>query len=356
MNSTPAENEALAGVGPQFVLHSYREMLTARPAKWMAKGLIPDEGVGVLFGASGSGKTFLVLNLALSIARGVDFAGFKVPRPRPVVYCAVEAGAGINKRLKAAHIASDEPAGTQDPNLHVLLVPFDLTDNASVKALGDVIVQRCGTGVLVVIDTLNRAAPGIDENSSQGIGMVLKGAQDLAAQVGGLVLLIHHSGKDSSKGMRGSSALHAGVDVAIEVVADGALRTLKVAKNKDGEAGQQRAFSLQSVEVGVDDDLDPITSCVVKFEQGSGRSLKDPSGKNQAPVLQALKDEFQRSTQQHEGVPTLTHAEAVAVATAALKELNCDRPAERAKDALKGLVGVHLRQCGSALKVFYTLA
>ena len=356
MSSTPEELEAIAAAAPQFVLHSYREMLTARPAKWMVKGLIPDEGVGVLYGASGSGKTFLVLDLALNVATGEDWTGFKVPRPRPVVYCAVEAGAGINKRLKAAHLARGVSEVTQGPNLHVLLVPFDLTDNASVKALGDVILQRCGKGVLIVIDTLNRAAPGIDENSSQGIGLVLKGAQDLAAQVGGLVLLVHHSGKDASKGMRGSSALHAGVDLAIAVEANGALRTLKVVKNKDGEAGQTRAFSLQSVEVGVDDDKDPITSCVVKFEQGPGRTLKDPSGKNQAPVLQALKEAFQRSTELYEGVPMLTHAEAVVVATAALKELNCDRPAERAKDSLKGLVGVHLLQGGSALKVFYTLA
>lgn len=356
MSYTSEESEAIAGATPQFVLHSYREMLTAHPAKWMVKGLIPDEGVGVLYGASGSGKTFLVLDLALSIGRGEAWAGFKVPRARPVVYCALEAGAGINKRLKAAHVACGESADAQGPNLQVLLQGFDLTDLDNVKALGDVIVQQCGTGVLVVIDTLNRAAPGVDENSSQGVGMVIDGAQALAAQVGGLVLLVHHSGKDASKGMRGSSALHAGVDLAIEVAADGALRTLKVAKNKDGEAGQQRTFSLQSVEVGVDDDGDPITSCVVKFEQGSGRSLKDPSGKNQAPVMQALKEAFQTAPQQHEGVPMLTHADAVKVATTALKELNCDRPGERARDALKGLAGVHLRQLGSALKVFYTLA
>lgn len=357
MSYTSEETKAIADAAPKFILHSYREMLRAPASRWMVKGLLPDKGVGALYGPSMCGKTFLMMDLVHSVGRGEDWAGFKVPMLRPVVYCALEAGAGIGKRLKALHVAKGEPSITQDPAMHVLVDRFELTAPDNVKSLGDIIVQQCGLGALVVIDTLNRSAPGIDENSAQGIGEVIDGAQALAAQVGGMVLLVHHTGKDASKGMRGSSALLAALDVAVEVLADGDLRTFRVTKSKDGEAGLTRAFSLQSVEVGLDDDGDPVTSCVVKWEQDAGRPSKEPGGIRQSSVLRALKDAFREAPEQHEGKPMLLVPAARAFATAALKTQRCLRPAERAKAALESLVkGGHIRQHGVRDEEFYTLA
>jgi len=71
---------------------------------------------------------------------------------------------------------------------------------------------------LLVIDTLTVAASGADENSSSDMGLIIEAAKALQAKLGGLVLLVHHSGKDQSKGLRGHSSLHAALDAAIEVI------------------------------------------------------------------------------------------------------------------------------------------
>jgi hypothetical protein len=80
---------------------------------------------------------------------------------------------------------------------------------------------------------------------------------------GALVLLIHHSGKDATKGARGWSGVRAACDAELEVVRSEAGRALRLTKNKDGEDGLEWGFDLEVVQIGVDEDLEPITSCVV---------------------------------------------------------------------------------------------
>lgn len=76
-------------------------------------------------------------------------------------------------------------------------------------------------GGILALDTLNRAAPGMDENDSKSMGEVIGAAKAIQAELGGLVLLVHHTGKDATKGLRGHSSLHAALDAAIEVTRDG---------------------------------------------------------------------------------------------------------------------------------------
>ena len=83
---------------------------------------------------------------------------------------------------------------------------------------------------VVFIDTLNRAAPTADENSSRDMGEILEAAKRLQSKTGGLVMLVHHTGKDASKGLRGHSSLFAAIDSAVDVRRDGDSREWKVAK------------------------------------------------------------------------------------------------------------------------------
>ncbi|MFO1380569.1 MAG: AAA family ATPase [Chitinivorax sp.] len=107
---------------------------------------------------------------------------------------------------------------------------------------------------MVCIDTLNRAAPGADKNSSQDMGLIIEAAKALQMALGGLVLLVHHTGKDAGKGLRGHSSLFAALDAAIEVSRDGDNRAWAVAKSKDGQDGNEHPFRLEVVELGEDGD------------------------------------------------------------------------------------------------------
>jgi RecA-family ATPase len=116
---------------------------------------------------------------------------------------------------------------------------FTLMSETDVAELADLILTEVGPAPVVFIDTLNQSAPGSDENSSSDMGRLIGNANQLADSVQGLVILIHHSGKDQPRGMRGHSSLFAAMDVVIEVISESGTRRWQVTKSKDTEGGAE---------------------------------------------------------------------------------------------------------------------
>lgn len=114
------------------------------------------------------------------------------------------------------------------------------------------------------MDTLARAIAGDDENSAQDMAAFIGRVSSIARETGAAVLVVHHPGKDDARGMRGSTALFAACDAVIKVTANGDLREVATEKVKDGVIGPLFSYRLKQVELGIDDDGDPITSCVVE--------------------------------------------------------------------------------------------
>jgi hypothetical protein len=123
--------------------------------------------------------------------------------------------------------------------------------------------ERIGPVGLLIIDTLNRTMSGGEENSSEDMGAYIRNVQYIADAIGGFALVIHHSGKDQTRGARGHSSAKGNVDIELEVIDDNGSRTLTVRKNRDGIAGGRFGFRLEQIILGHDEDGDPITSCVV---------------------------------------------------------------------------------------------
>lgn len=230
------------------------------PPTWFIKGVLPQADIGMLYGESGSGKSFLALDMCLAITRGIPWRTLRTKQAR-VAYIAAEGRNGIAQRLRAyaQHHGIDPTAlpmcvlGEAPNFLH--------KDDPLVVAQA----MRQAQGFdLVVIDTLAQVSPGANENGGEDMGRVLAHCRGLAQGTGAMVLLVHHAGKDTSKGARGWSGLHAAMDTVIEVSRVGGARRARVVKQKDGEDGQEWGFTLQPVLLGVDEDLDPITSCVVQ--------------------------------------------------------------------------------------------
>jgi len=119
----------------------------------------------------------------------------------------------------------------------------------------------------VVIDTLARATTGGNENSGEDMGIALASCKAIHDATGALVCLIHHSGKDPTRGMRGWSGLLGAVDAELEIThnKDGSTRTVWVKKMRDGEDHFKLFdFELEPVPLGYDEDADEISSEVVK--------------------------------------------------------------------------------------------
>jgi RecA-family ATPase len=226
------------------------------PIEWLIKGLLPRHGLGALYGPSGSGKSFLAIDLAAAIAGNEDrWFGYRVKRT-PVLYCALEGEAGIRNRMEAWKKYHSRECPQE---LRFLLAPFDLMRPTDVSELCESLLP----GTVVVLDTLNRASPGADENTSKDMGLILNALKQIEQATGTLVLFVHHTGKDQSRGLRGHSSLFAAVDAAIEVAADAVSKSFRVAKSKDSEDGKIQHFKLEQVHLAYDEDGDAVTSCAV---------------------------------------------------------------------------------------------
>lgn len=235
--------------------------VTLRPSMdWLIKGVLPKGELGVLFGASGSGKTFVALDLAFTIARGVAWRERRTARGR-VVVIAAEGGAGVGKRGEAyAQYHNFSLRGMDD--LQVITAAPNFLDSDDIS---EVIaeIKNIGPVDLIVIDTLAQVTPGANENTSEDMGQALANLKLLHEATAAMNLVVHHAGKDLSKGSRGWSGLKAAADVQIEVIRhDNGFREIVIEKMKDGEDGVRWGFKLEVVELGLDHDGDIITSCV----------------------------------------------------------------------------------------------
>jgi archaellum biogenesis ATPase FlaH len=252
----------------RYKMKSAGDVLRSDPIKWRIKGVVPERGIAAIYGPSGSGKSFLVVDMAINIAKGADWFGYRA-KSCPVVYVCLEGEAGLSVRLAAFRTKGNIPK-----DIEFIDQPVNLLDNKDLRDLVQAIkANQMGDGI-VIIDTLNRAAPGMDENSSVDMGYAINACKLIQQGVGGLVLLVHHAGKDATKGMRGHSSLHAALDAAIEVSRSGDNREWSVAKAKDGEDGKGHPFMLEVVDLGEDEDGDPITSCVIRPGTGAGVKAK----------------------------------------------------------------------------------
>lgn len=322
----------------RFNLLTDNDLRLLPPVEWRIKDVLPSHGLAVVFGPSGSGKSFLVLDMLQSLALGREWFGRRV-KPCSVTYIALEGEAGLAGRVDAYRIHH----GSTSPNIRYTVQPFRLLNADDINELV-LAIQSAGTGDVVVLDTLSRATPGSDENDSKAMGSIVAAAKLLQEAVGGLVLLIHHTGKDASKGMRGHSSLHAALDCAIEVKRTGDNREWLVAKSKDGEDGASHSFKLEVVPMGNDCDGDAITSCVVVTNQSAQATAKKiPTlGSNQTIALKALQEPLRESVNidkdgAPQGKPCLGVDQALAI-VAPLMPVEAKYKKQRAKEAIAGLV------------------
>lgn len=263
---------------PKYPLLTLDDVARLPPTEWLVKKVLPAKGVAAFFGASGSGKSFLILDLLAAVADGRDWFGYRC-RQTPVVYVVLEGQAGIPQRVRAFRERHGNTAGH---GLRVVMAPFNLLEKEDALALVKCILEACGRGAVVVIDTLNQSTPGADENSSQDMGRAIAMCQQIQRTLDGLVVLVHHTGKDVSKGLRGHSSLNAALDAAIEVSRSGHDRYWTVTKAKDGADGAVHGFRLDYVGFGVDEDMDDVGSCIVVPVVATGKSRPVTSAQQMA--------------------------------------------------------------------------
>lgn len=278
--------------GGRFNIRSHSDFAgQVRSVRWIVKDFLPAATLGVLFGESGSGKTFASYDLCAAVCRGIEWNGKRVTKGR-VLYVVAEGVAGFVNRIKAyCHQQGIKPS---DVDMDVI---SDLTPNLLEPAqITDLIkdIKQREPYDLIVMDTFAQVMPGANENSGEDVGKALAECKRIHRHTGAMVLLVHHSGKDASKGARGWSGLRAAADVELEVLRSDELRSISVTKLKDGQDGAQIGFKLHTVILGEDEDGDDITSCIVEYTN-TGRATKEKGatiGPKERQILMVLNEVF----------------------------------------------------------------
>ena len=245
------------------------------PPDELIEGVLTVGAGSVIYGDSNSGKTFLVIDMACAIARGVPWMGRQVEQGL-VVYVAAESPASVKGRLQAYQIHH----GVKVPNFAIVTAPVNLHSNeidteALILAVKQVERLAGMPAKLVVGDTLARLSAGANENSGEDMGLVVQRFDRIRAETGAHFLLIHHSGKDAAKGARGHSSLRAAVDTEIEVQETPAGRCAEVMKQRDlGTKGERIGFHLEQVHVGTTKWGKPASTCVVRSAEAPEKESK----------------------------------------------------------------------------------
>ena len=238
------------------------------------KSYLPANSLSSIYGPSGSYKSFLAVSWACHIAAGMKWAGKSVSAGA-VMYVVGEGGIGVPRRIKAW----EKKHGRTLDNLYLVNRPvFPVRREEMqemIKAARDV-KARTGQPVrLIVVDTLARCFGGNDENDARDMGAFIEGCDVIKRETGATLLVVHHSGKDDTKGARGSSAFRAALDAEFNIrrEGDGGAIILTCTKMKDAEEPKQVAFDLSPVVLFTDRDGELISSLVV---QDLPREAREP--------------------------------------------------------------------------------
>ncbi len=216
------------------------------PPSFLIDDLIVEGSISALVGPSETYKSFVAISIAAAVSTGTPWHSREVVKG-PVIYISGEGSGGIGRRM----LAWENYHQLEFPeNCYILPEAVQLLQDGDVTQLIAEIEQLPEKPKLIVIDTLARAMVGGDENSAQDMGVFVAAADRLRVATGGHVLIVHHFGKDNK--VRGSSALMAAVDTAIEVEKAGVKLTLKCGKQKDSPHFEPIALEGVQVELSHD--------------------------------------------------------------------------------------------------------
>jgi hypothetical protein len=274
------------------------------PVEWLVQGVIPQRSFVALYAPPASFKSFVALDIAECIATGRQFLGHEITRKGAVLYIAGEGHGGIGTRIKALKIHHGTPEGTPvyflRRQVNLRSSQTDLKDLVAaiddLKAVGEIEFE------MIIIDTLARAFGGGNENASEDMGAFITAAGAIQGKYECSLLVVHHAGKDATKGLRGHSSLLGAVDTELEIIriegAQPPKGILHISKQKDGEDGQHIGFRMVEVTTGSSGviDFEGTSSLAVEADDQAindrKESLKPPDkkgkGNNQKTALTSL--------------------------------------------------------------------
>ena len=279
-------SEARSKPSPRFNLIPFNKIARRQTNPYLIKGLMSSTGLIVVWGPPKCGKSFWAFDAVMHVATGWEYRGRRVTKGN-VVYLALEGQDGFGDRVDAFRLLR-----LLDPEVNV---PFYLIKERTdlVKDHSELIncihAQSDSKPAVVVIDTMNRSLVG-SESKDEDMAAYIKAADVIKETFDCAVIVIHHCGINESR-PRGHTSLTGAADIQISVKkdADGNIITA-VEYAKDMAEGTVIGSRLEVVELGVDQDGDPITSCAVVPAQVP--SVPEPKKPKETKIVRTFRDAF----------------------------------------------------------------
>lgn len=247
---------------------------------WLLKNVFLARSFCLVVGAPASGKSFLMLDLAMLMALACvdptspkEWFGRKF-KTCGVIYIAGEGQEDFIVRIQAWFLSRGLPLDTRLP-FYLIPKAIDLrtSDESAKKLIAEIAdvskvmeVEWGAKPSVIIVDTFNKALAGGDDTKPEHVGALIRNCDMIREHTGAAVWAVHHTAKNSkTHSPRGHGSVTGDNDGEIFVEGpDGeAPNTWMVERAKGAPRGDSHEFRLRSIAVGLDEERDEITSCYI---------------------------------------------------------------------------------------------
>jgi hypothetical protein len=278
-----------AGKKRPLALTFFDQLTEPVPKPWLIKNVIAKGETSSWIAPPGKGKSALLTDISIHCANGADWRGHRTKGRTGVLYFALERADLVSRRLVAYRRRDHLP----DLPIAVARQVIDLMSRDCVDIILATIHDAeqhfaCEIG-LAIFDTYSKgvAAGGGDEDKAKDQNIVQANLRRVLDKVNIHIAGIGHTGKDESKGERGSNARLADVDVLVQITGD-TVKTVTVKKGNDQPEGVMTGFQLEPFDLGIDEDGDPVRTFIVGREIYAGSAQAKRLSDRQHLAMQAL--------------------------------------------------------------------
>lgn len=304
-NELPADqpNEPQAAIALAY-FNDFGESVTKR---WIMKGVIAKGETSSWIAPPGKGKSALLTDIAIHVASGTDWRGFLSKERCGVVYFALERADLVKRRLAAharRHNLTDLPIAVAGQVID-LMSPTCVSDIVAAIRTAE---KRFGCQVgMIVIDTFAKgiAASGGDEDKAKDQNLTLANLRKVQEQTDVHVAIVGHTGKDESRGARGSNAHVGDTDMMVQLRGD-AIKTAEIVKANDQPEGALTRFKLETFELGRDEDGDAITTAIISSETFAGDGTEEKGRSQLTPAEKRAIELLERAVVDHGQPPPIS--------------------------------------------------
>lgn len=244
---------------PTLQLFDHVLDISLEPPKWLIDGILPEYAMTALVAPSYTGKSYLAVDMACSVATGLKWHDEYAVTAGNVFYVIGEGRAGIRRRVEAWHRDRGITLERETTNLHFSRQGLNFRDpNSIISIKAD--LRLVNDVKLIIVDTLARSFGGGNENAPQDMGEFIQGCDDLMHEFCATVLVVHHMGKDAQSGARGHSSFFGALDTSMTLKKLGQ-HDLQLICDKQKDGGEFDKLQFTFVTMGGTDET-PVLQMV----------------------------------------------------------------------------------------------